>query len=552
MSQQDIYLGNPNLKKANTTVEFNAKQVEEFIKCKQDPIYFAKNYIKIVSLDEGLVPFKMYDFQEKLIKNFHESRFNICKMPRQTGKSTTAVSYLLHYIVFNDSVNVGILANKAATARELLGRLQTAYENLPKWMQQGILSWNKGSMELENGSKILAASTSASAVRGMSFNIIFLDEFAFVPNHIAEAFFSSVYPTITSGKSTKVIMVSTPCGMNHFYRYWHDAQRGKNEYTATEVHWSEVPGRDAKWKEQTIKNTSEQQFKVEFECEFLGSVDTLISVTKLRNLVFEDPIQTNGKGLLIYENPVKGNDYIITVDTARGIDGDYSCFIVFDITTFPHKTVARYRNNEVKPMLFPNIIMDIAKAYNEAYVLVEINDIGEQVASILNYDLEYENLLMCAMRGRNGQQVGSGFSGSRTQMGVRMTAAVKKLGCSNLKTLMEDDKIVTNDYDIIAELTTFVQKKQSWEAEDGCHDDLAMCLVIFAWLVAQDYFKEMTDTDVRKRIYEEQKNQIEQDMAPFGFILNGTDDEDEFVDEEGDRWAKVDEYGDRAFMWEYK
>jgi len=552
MSQQDIYLGNPNLKKANTSVEFNAEQIQEFIKCKQDPIYFARNYIKIVSLDEGLVPFKMYDFQEKLISNFHNSRFNICKMPRQTGKSTTCVAYLLHYIVFNDSVNVGILANKAATARELLGRLQTAYENLPKWMQQGILSWNKGSMELENGSKILAASTSASAVRGMSFNIIFLDEFAFVPNHIAEAFFSSVYPTITSGKSTKVIMVSTPCGMNHFYRYWHDAQRGKNEYTATEVHWSEVPGRDAKWKEQTIKNTSEQQFKVEFECEFLGSVDTLISVTKLRNLVFEDPIQNNGKGLVIYENPVKGNDYIITVDTARGIDHDYSCFIVFDITTFPHKTVARYRNNEVKPMLFPNIIMDVAKAYNQAYVLVEINDIGEQVASILNYDLEYENLLMCAMRGRNGQQVGSGFSGSKTQMGVRMTQAVKKLGCSNLKTLMEDDKIETHDYDIIAELTTFVQKKQSWEAEDGCHDDLAMCLVIFAWLVAQDYFKEMTDTDVRKRIYEEQKNQIEQDMAPFGFILNGTDDEDEFVDEEGDRWAKVDEYGDRAFMWEYK
>ena len=552
MSNQDIYLGNPNLKKANTPQEFDAKQIQEFIKCKNDPIYFARNYIKIVSLDEGLVPFKMYDFQEKLISNFHNSRFNICKMPRQTGKSTTCVAYLLHYIVFNDSVNVGILANKAATARELLGRLQTAYENLPKWMQQGILSWNKGSMELENGSKILAASTSASAVRGMSFNIIFLDEFAFVPNHIAEAFFSSVYPTITSGKSTKVIMVSTPCGMNHFYRYWHDAQRGKNEYTATEVHWSEVPGRDAKWKEQTIKNTSEQQFKVEFECEFLGSVDTLISVVKLRNLVFEDPVQNNGKGLVIYENPIKGNDYIITVDTARGIDHDYSCFIVFDITSFPHKTVARYRNNEIKPMLFPNIIMDVANAYNQAYVLIEINDIGEQVASIMNYDLEYENLLMCAMRGRNGQQVGSGFSGSKTQMGVRMTAAVKKLGCSNLKTLMEDDKIETHDYDIIAELTTFVQKKQSWEAEDGCHDDLAMCLVIFAWLVAQDYFKEMTDTDVRKRIYEEQKNQIEQDMAPFGFILNGTDDEDEFVDEEGDRWAKADEYGEMNYMWEYK
>ena len=552
MAEQDVYLGNPNLKKANTRTEFSAKQVQEFIKCKKDPIYFARNYIKIVSLDEGLVHFKMWDFQEELIKNFHENRFNICKMPRQTGKSTTCVAYLLHYIVFNDSVNVGILANKAATARELLGRLQTAYENLPKWMQQGILSWNKGSMELENGSKILAASTSASAVRGMSFNIIFLDEFAFVPNHIAEAFFSSVYPTITSGKTTKVIMVSTPCGMNHFYRYWHDAQRGKNEYTATEVHWSEVPGRDEAWKEQTIKNTSEQQFKVEFECEFLGSVDTLISVTKLRNLVFEDPIVNNYKGMLVYEHPIKGNDYIITVDTARGIDHDSSAFIVFDITTYPYKTVARYKNSEIKPMLFPNIIHDTARAYNEAYVLVEINDIGEQVASIMQYDLEYENMLMCAMRGRNGQQVGSGFSGSKTQMGVRMTQAVKKLGCSNLKTLMEDDKIVTNDYDIIAELTTFVQKKQSWEAEDGCHDDLAMCLVIFAWLVAQDYFKEMTDTDVRKRIYEEQKNQIEQDMAPFGFILDGVDDDDEFVDGNGDRWMKADEYGDRSFMWEYR
>ena len=552
MAEQDIYLGNPNLKKANTRTEFSAKQIQEFIKCKKDPIYFAKNYIKIVSLDEGLVHFKMWDFQEELIKNFHENRFNICKMPRQTGKSTTCVAYLLHYIVFNDSVNVGILANKAATARELLGRLQTAYENLPKWMQQGILSWNKGSMELENGSKILAASTSASAVRGMSFNIIFLDEFAFVPNHIAEAFFSSVYPTITSGKTTKVIMVSTPCGMNHFYRYWHDAQRGKNEYTATEVHWSEVPGRDEAWKEQTIKNTSEQQFKVEFECEFLGSVDTLISVTKLRNLVFEDPIVNNYKGMLVYEHPIKGNDYIITVDTARGIDHDSSAFIVFDITTYPYKTVARYKNSEIKPMLFPNIIHDTARAYNEAYVLVEINDIGEQVASIMQYDLEYENMLMCAMRGRNGQQVGSGFSGSKTQMGVRMTQAVKKLGCSNLKTLMEDDKIVTNDYDIIAELTTFVQKKQSWEAEDGCHDDLAMCLVIFAWLVAQDYFKEMTDTDVRKRIYEEQKKQIEQDMAPFGFILDGVDDDDEFVDGNGDRWMKADEYGARSFMWEYK
>ena len=545
----NVYLGNPNLKKANTPHEFTEEQVIEFIKCKNDPVYFAKNYIKIVSLDEGLTQFHPYDFQEKLIKNFHENRFNICKMPRQTGKSTTSVSYLLHYAVFNDSTNIGILANKAATARDLLGRLQTAYENLPKWMQQGIISWNKGSLELENGSKILAASTSASAVRGMSFNILFLDEFAFVPNHIAESFFASVYPTITSGKNTKVIMVSTPHGMNHFYRYWHDAERGKNEYIPTDVHWSEVPGRDAVWKEQTIANTSEQQFRVEFECEFLGSVNTLIAPAILKNMVYENPITRNA-GLDIYEKPEKDHNYIITVDVARGLGNDYSAFIVFDTTQFPYKVVAKYRNNEIKPMLFPNVILDVAKGYNNAYILVEVNDIGDQVASILQYDLEYENLLMASMRGRNGQIVGQGFSGKKTQLGVRTTSAVKKLGCSNLKTLIEDHKLLTCDYEIISELTTFAQKHNSFEAEEGSNDDLAMCLVLFAWLVQQEYFKEMTDNDIRKRIYEEQKNQIEQDMAPFGFINTGLEDT-QFVDKDGEVWH-TDEYGDRSYMWDYR
>ena len=546
----DIYLGNPNLKKAHTKIEFTPDQIEEFIKCKEDPVYFAKNYIKIVSLDEGLVNFKPYDFQEKLINNFHNNRFNICKMPRQTGKSTTCVSYLLHYAIFNDNVNVAILANKASTARDLLGRLQLAYENLPKWMQQGIIVWNKGSVELENGSKILAASTSASAVRGGSYNIIFLDEFAFIPNHIADQFFASVYPTISSGQNTKVIMVSTPHGMNHFYRYWHDAERKRNEYIPTEVHWSEVPGRDEAWKEQTIRNTSEAQFRVEFECEFLGSVDTLIAPAILKTMVYEDPIQSNA-GLDIFERPREEHNYLMTVDVARGIGNDYSAFLVFDITEFPYKVVAKYKNNEIKPMLFPSIIFDIAKTYHSCFILCEVNDIGDQVANILHFDLEYDNMLMASMRGRAGQVVGHGFSGKKSQMGVRMTSAVKKLGCSNLKTLVEDHKILTVDYDIISELTTFVQRKQSFEAEEGCNDDLAMCLVIFAWLVAQDYFKEMTDQDVRKKIYEEQKNQIEQDMAPFGFLSDGITDEGTFVDSEGDRWY-TDEYGDQSFMWEYR
>ena len=549
MPTSEVYLGNPNLKKVNTRIEFTEDDIKEFLKCKDNPVYFAEKFVQIVNVDRGLIPFDMYPFQKKLIRNFHNNRFNICKMPRQTGKSTTCVSYLLHYVIFNDNVNVAILANKASTARDLLGRLQLAYENLPKWMQQGIIAWNKGSMELENGSKVLAASTSASAVRGGSYNIIFLDEFAFIPNHIAEDFFASVYPTISSGQSTKVIMVSTPHGMNHFYRYWHDAERGRNDYIPTEVHWSEVPGRDAEWKEQTIKNTSEEQFRTEFECEFLGSVDTLISASKLKLLVYEDPKTING-GLAIYTEPIPNHDYIITVDVARGIQKDYSAFIVFDTTSIPYKVVARYRNNTIKPMLFPNIIHEVAQGYNDAYILCEVNDIGDQVASILNFDLEYENILMCAMRGRAGQIVGTGFSGKKTQLGVKMSVTTKKVGCSNLKTLIEDDKLLLSDYETIAELTTFIQRKQSFEAEEGCNDDLAMCLVIFSWIVVQDYFKEMTDNDVRKRMYEEQRNQIEQDMAPFGFVSDGLDDMNDQVDSNGDRW-KVDEYGSRSFMWEY-
>tara|TARA_S200002703_G_scaffold42608_1_gene36990 strand:+ start:219 stop:1868 length:1650 start_codon:yes stop_codon:yes gene_type:complete len=549
MSVTEQYLGNPNLIKANVKQEFTPDQVAEMIKCSEDPVYFIKNYIKIVSLDKGLITFDMYHFQEEMVQKFHDNRFNIAKLPRQSGKSTIVTSYLLWYVLFNDNVNVAILANKAATSREMLQRLQLSYENLPRWLQQGILQWNRGSLELENGSKIMAASTSSSAVRGMSFNVIFLDEFAFIPNHIADQFFSSVYPTISSGKSTKVIIISTPHGMNMFYKLWHDAERGKNEYVPTEVHWSAVPGRDEVWKEQTIKNTSEQQFRVEFECEFLGSVDTLISPSKLRVMAYHDPIVQN-RGLAIYEKVIPDHNYIITVDVARGLSNDYSAFVVVDTTTVPYKVVARYRNNEIKPIVFPNIIIDVAKNYNNAYVLCEVNDIGGQVADIIQFDLEYENLLQAAMRGRAGQQLGQGFSGKKTQLGVKMSTAVKQVGCSNLKALIEEDKLIINDYETIAELTTFIVKGQSFAAEEGCNDDLAMCLVIFSWMAMQDYFKEMNDNDVRQRIYDDQRENIEQDMAPFGFISDGLDEE-YFADAQGDVWQYA-EYGDKSYMWEFR
>ena len=534
------YLGNPNLKKAHTSSRFTKKQIEEVVKCLDDPKYFIEQYLKIITIDKGLVPFEMYDFQRKMVDTFHDNRFTICKLPRQSGKSTIIVSYLLHYVLFNDNVNVAILANKSSTARDLLGRLQLAYEHLPKWMQQGVLNWNKGSLELENGSRIVAASTSSSAVRGSTFNIIFLDEFAYVPNNIAEEFFSSVYPTISSGKSSKVMIVSTPHGMNMFYKMWVDATNKNNNFVPVEVHWSEVPGRDEKWKEETIKNTSESQFATEFECEFLGSIDTLINSTKIKALPVVEPKRSGG--LDVYEMPKKGHIYTVTVDVSRGLTNDYSAFCVIDCTNVPYKVVAKYRDNDIKPIVFPNIIERVAKHYNKAYILVEINDLGQQVADALQFELEYDNMMMVTQRGRSGQVLGGGFSGRGNQLGLRMTKGTKKIGTSNLKSLVEGDKLLISDFDIIAELSTFISKGKSFEAESGATDDLVMCLVIFSWLANQRYFKELTSVNVRGQMFTEQQNAIEADMAPFGFIDDGLNDpegKDGYFVDAGEVWQPV-------------
>ena len=534
--REEHYLGNPLLKKANQDLEFTKDQVLEIQKCMEDPQYFVENYIKIVSLDKGLVPFKMYNFQKDMLGTFHKNRFTICKLPRQSGKSTIMVSYLLHYALFNENKNIAILANKAATARDLLGRLQLAYENLPKWLQQGVLSWNKGSLELENGSKILAASTSASAVRGSSFNIIFLDEFAFVPATVAEQFFSSVYPTISSGQSTKVIIVSTPMGMNMFYKLWNDATHKRNSYIPIEVHWTEVPGRDEAWRKETIANTSEAQFASEFECEFLGSANTLVNASKLRNLSYKDAIESSG-GLKIYERPIKDHTYFITADVARGTKNDASAFICFDVTTVPYKIVAVFKDNEIKPLLFPNKIDKVARAYNHAFVLTEVNDIGQQVADTLHFELEYDNIVMCYMRGRAGQIMGGGFSGTKGQLGVRTTKAVKKIGCSNMKQVIENDKIIVEDFDIINELSTFIVKGNQFEADTGSNDDLVMCIVLMCWAMDQKYFKELTNVNIRANMLKENQTQMENEMAPFGFVDDGINDPE--YDEYGSTWKPV-------------
>ena len=555
MAKQDYaYKQNPLLKQRGVQIDFTKEQVKEIIRCSKDPEYFLTQYIKVISLDDGIVPFHPYPFQQKLVHSFHNRRFTICKLPRQSGKSVTVTAYLIHQAIFRDNINIAILANKRETSFELMAKLQTSYENLPKWLQQGVLAWNKGSIELENGSRITASSTSSSAVRGFSYNIVMLDEFAFVPTNIAEEFFSSVYPTISSGKSTKVIIVSTPNGLNHFYKLWTDAEKGRNSYNSIEAHWSEVPGRDDKWKQETISNTSEQQFAQEFECDFLGSAGSLIAASKLKTLVYEDPIISSG-GLDVYENPIQGHEYIMTVDVSRGMKLDYSAFLVVDITSYPHRLVAKYRNNEIKPMLFPDVIVNTAKNYNNAWVLCEVNDIGDQVASIVFYDMEYENLLMTSMRGRAGQVLGHGFSGGKTQLGLKMAKAPKKLGCSNLKQMVESDKILFKDFQIINELTTFVEKRDTFSAEEGCHDDLVMCMVIYAWAVAQDYFREMTDQSVREELYEKDKNQLEEDMSPFGFISNGQDDTIYHEKESGLVWSdtsQFDEYGVPYSPWEWE
>ena len=542
----DGYNGNPNLKRAGVSIQFTEDQVKEFALCALDPVYFIENHVKIVNVDEGLIPFAMRPYQQNMVNTFHENRFTIAKMPRQVGKTSTTVGYMLWCVLFNDNYNIAILANKGALAREILSRIQLAYEYLPNWLQQGIIIWNRGNIELENGSKILAGSTSSSAVRGSSYNLIFLDEFAFVPTNMAYSFFMSTYPTISSGSTTKVIIVSTPNGLNLFYKMWMDAIEKRSLYKPLEIHWSDVPGRDEKWREETIRNTSEEQFAQEFECEFLGSAATLISGPKLRQLSFINPIY-HDDNLDIYEYPNKGKKddagnwtemphiYCLTVDTSRGLGGDYSAFSVIDVSQIPYKQVAKYKSNDIAPILFPNIIYDVGTKYNDAYVLVEINDIGQQVVDLLHKDLEYDNIFKIESSQKKGQNISAGHK-KGIQFGLRTTTKTKRIGCANLKTLVESDKLIVNDFDTINELSTFVRKKDSYEAEEGNNDDLAMTLVLFGWMISQGYFKDSTNTDLRKSFMQEQLEMIEQDLTPFGFIEDGIRTERKV--ESGDIWLE--------------
>lgn len=531
------YLGNPNLKKSGVGVNWTEEMVQEWVKCSNDVVYFVKNYMKIINLDDGLVDFDPYPYQTNMLRSMANERYTIITTARQAGKSTTACGFILWYIIFNPEKTVALLANKGETAREILGRIQLAYQHLPKWLQQGVLEWNKGSFVLENNSRVIATATSANNIRGFSINLLFIDEAAHIDNW--EEFFTSVFPTISSGQNTKIILVSTPNGLNHFYTTWQNASEGKNNYKPIKVMWYDVPGRDEKWKQDVLAgmNFDTEKFAQEYEVEFLGSSGTLIAGWKLKELVHQRPVQQND-GLKMYEAPDKNRSYVCVVDVSRGKGLDYSAFSILDVSTMPYRQVCAYRNNNITPIDYSSIIHRIAKSYNTAAILVEINDIGEQVATSLHFDFEYENMLFTEHAGRAGKRITSGF-GSNVDRGIRTTKSVKSVGCSILKLLIEQNQLIINDHDTINELTTFSKKGPSYEAESGKHDDMVMGLVIFAWLSDQPYFKDLTSINTLANLREKTDEELEQDLTPFGFLDDGAPLDDQIQLDTSGRWMSI-------------
>ena len=527
-SKMKHYLGNPHLKRVGIAQNMTEDQVREFYKCSQDPIYFAENYVKVITLDHGFVQIKLYPFQRQAINDINDNRRVIVKAGRQVGKTTMVVAYILWYILFNEDKFVAILANKAPTAREILNRIKIAYEALPLWLQQGVRTWNKGDIELENNCRVMATSTASSAIRGYSISLLYLDEFAFVPTNIADEFFTSVYPTISSGTSSKILISSTPNGMNHYYKMWTEAVEGQNGFMHIEANWRQIPGRDQKWADEQRRVLGEQKYLQEMECEFMGSSGTLISGQALKALAFVKPLHKADSGINIYQQPIKEHAYSVVVDTSRGKGLDYSAAVVVDVTSIPYKVVATYKDNNISPLVYPSIIKRLGDYYNAAYALIEINDNGQQVADSLFDDYEYENILSTVdLKGKIALTWGYGNKSTR---GIRTTKSVKRLGCSLMKNLIESQKIIIQDFDIIAELSTFISKGTSFEAEEGSHDDLVMCLVLFSWMTNQQFFADMTNTNIKHKLHEEQMRQIEEEMLPMpmshedqlsGFVEDG-------------------------------
>jgi hypothetical protein len=536
MATNDVkfYNSNSNLKSAGQVISFDKDQLEEYMKCAEDHIYFISNYCYIVTLDHGLQKFSLYPCQVNKLNVIHDNRMVILMEGRQQGKTTTSAAYILWYTLFQANKSVAILANKASAAREVLDRYQVMYEMLPKWMQQGVVTWNKGDIELENGSKVFTSATTTSGIRGKSVNMLYVDEAAIIPNTVAEQFFTSVYPTISAGQTTKILLSSTPLGYNHFWKFWNDAEKGRNGFVPLFIPYTDIPGRDEKWAAAQHKLLGDLKFNQEVLCKFLGSSLTLISANAISQMSPGDIIYSKD-GLDVYEKPVKASNgdaqedrtYCLIADTAKGVDGDYSAFVIVDMSTMPYKVVGKYRDNKISPLLYPTVIYTVAKEFNNAYVLIEINS-SEQVADILYNEYEYDNLIM-VNRNTDGQVISGGFGGGKTQFGVTTDKKVKRIGCSNFKTLVEEKKLLIPDADIISEISTFIQKKNSFEADDGYHDDLVMPLVLFSWATTNSYFKELSNINIRQVIYENKIKMIEDQLTPFGFYNDGNTDSEQVL-----------------------
>lgn len=521
------FRGSINLKRAGEQIEWTQQRQEEYFKCSMDPIYFVENYMKVVHVDHGLVPLILRDYQKQMIWSMVNNRNTIITTARQIGKSTVTCAYILWYVLFQSDKTVALLANKGDTAREIMGKVSLAYEHLPKWLQQGVLEANKGSLVLENNSRIIAAATSGSAIRGYSINLLFIDEAAFIENW--EEFFTAVAPTISSGKTTKMILVSTPNGLNHYHKLWVNAKQGRTDYNPIEVTWRAVPGRDEAWRQKTLAdlNFDTDKFAQENECQFLGSSGTLISGKVLGSLVHQEPVQEHD-GLRQYFKPKAGRQYTMVCDVSKGIGLDHQAFSVMDVTEMPYQQVCVYYNNNTLPGDFAEIIYQTAKLYLNATILIEINaSAGDSIATMLLDDYEYDGLLFTESGGRAGKRISMGSAKKGVDKGINTTTVVKAKGCSMLKALVENYQIIINDHDSIAELSTFSKKNKSYEAESGNYDDLTMTLVLFAWLTDQQFFKEMTDINTLHKLRNTREEDVENQMVPFGLIVNAVDEWDD-------------------------
>ncbi|MDC3384565.1 terminase family protein [bacterium] len=517
----DGYLGNNLVKRAGVETKYTDEELQEYIKCSNDPVHFIESYCSIISLDEGLVKFKLRGYQENLIRHYDDNRFNVVLASRQSGKSITSCAYLLWYLLFNPEVTVAVLANKGVIAREMISRIVTMLESVPFFLQPGVKILNKGNIEFGNDSKVVAAATSSSSIRGLSINLLYLDEFAFVEN--AEEFYTSTYPVVTSGKQSKVIITSTANGVgNMFYKIYESAIQKQSEYKHFLINWFDVPGRDEEWKKQTIANTSETQFEQEYGNSFLGTGTTLINSNTLLGMRSIDP-DWSRDNINIYDRPVEGHEYVCTVDVSQGRGIDYSTFSIFDVSVQPFKQVATYRDNMISPMLLPDVINKYAHPYNDALVIIENNAEGSLVAKMLHYDVEYESVFVQGMS-------------KAEDIGVTMNRKIKRIGCSTLKELLEENRLTLIDRTTITELMTFVHKGTSYEADRGYHDDMVMNCVLFSWFITTPYFEHLTDKAVKTLLYSEQQKLIEDDLLPAGVFGALEGREDTFVDVEGDRW----------------